>query len=189
MNPKRAILDVDGILWALTAPPGPVAVALHKKYRVPLVEPTHWNFHQDFCTDEQFMALVNEAHAMQIAFPPFEGAKQLMEVLDQKGYEVVIASHRIKQTAHTLQKWLNKYELQPYSGVYCGSSKHFLIGVNDLVIDDSPATIEFAQKGGAQVLSLKYAYNAQAMQGLNNGTPNPVGFDNLEEIATWIRAH
>lgn len=181
-EPKRAILDVDGILWSLWD--SFVSPALHKKYGVPMIEPTSWNFHQQWCTDEQFMAEVHLAHRLQITVPPFEGAAELFAILDAKGFEVVVASHRAKQTASVLQKWLNKYGLAPYSGTYCGSSKHFLMQSGDLIIDDAPHTMLHAASIAATSLTLNYEYNKEAIAQVGAH-----GFATLGGMVTWIKSN
>ena len=181
-EPKRAILDVDGTLWDLWG--SFISPALHRKYKAPLTEQTSWDWYKQWCTEEQFYAEVNLAHQLQITVPPFEGAGDLFAILDAKGFEVIVASHRTKQTAAVLQKWLNKYGLQPYSGVYCGSSKYFLMQPGDLVIDDAPGTILYAADIGAVPITIAYHYNIEAI-----AQAKGAGFLTLGGVVKWIKSN
>lgn len=184
--PKRAIVDVDATLWDMY---GPVKRILEDKHNISMGEPDEWDYHRGYVTDDQFYAAVRQVHAGQLEHEPYPGAQDLFSALDAQGYEVIVASHRRSQTADVMALWLAANDLLPYTGIYCGGEKHFLMGAGDLVIDDRPDTIVYAQSVGAQALSLTYAYN-QVVLGTGRsrtGIAWPVGFQTLEEMAVWIQ--
>lgn len=162
---KRAIVDVDGTLWDLHARIGPV---LNKLYGVPLGYPDKWEYYknlavrEDYCTDKQFFAVVNETHQQQGAQPefavPFEGAGKLIYALSKK-HEIIIASHRQSNSVYWLVEWLNYWVAPVWSGVYAGHNKTFMIGEGDLVIDDNPSTIEYALSQRAISWALLWPWN------------------------------
>ena len=186
--PKRAILDVDGTLWDLMSP---VHRILEIKFDVVMGTPDRWNYHRDFVSDEAFYEAVRQAHAEQLKFPPYAGADKLFYALNEAGYEVIVASHRPPQMAEAIANWLRLNDLGPYSGIYCGRDKHFLIQYEDLVIDDRPDTIRYANRENAQALSLTYRYNWPVLngskEGLIEGSPIPRGFHTLEDMSAWIQ--
>lgn len=183
--PRRAVVDVDGTLWNLWLPVRETLLRLGVASESDLLEEApHWNHHRDAgVSDAVFYQAVHACHAAQIGYPPFEGAFLLFDALNRRGFEVIVASHRKPQTAHLLGKWLRRYGLEPYSGLYTGANKHFLISAGDLVIDDSPDTIIEVQRRGAQSLSLEWAYNREALQGQGSGGPKPIGFKVVESPA------
>ncbi len=183
-KPKRAILDVDGILWDLGAVVRARAKAM---WGIVLPKAKTWDSYLEKLTKQEFYLLVRAAHAGQIFYEPLKGAYTLFDSLNKTGHEVIVASHRERQTAPRLVRWLELKGLTPYSGIYTGVDKHFLIGTGDLVIDDAPDTIKVAQVKGAQSVSLTYPYNREALKGQGNGAPKPIGFHSLEAMATWIR--
>jgi len=182
---SRAIVDVDGTLWDMWTPVRDLLDRWHNLELSP--HPPVWDYHREFVTDAEFYKAVRAAHAVQILHNPFKGAYLLFDSLNKMGWEVIVASHRPPQTAHRLVKWLHRHGLEPYSGVYCGRNKHFLIGAGDLVIDDNPDTIIFAGRAGAQALSLSYKYNQEALRKPFAHASKPVAFPNLQEIAEWVR--
>ncbi len=185
--PKRAIVDVDGTLWSLTARIRKLAKDM---WDIEMDEPDSWNAHRKHMTDDEFYILVRAAHASQLYGSPYFGAYSLFDALNKQGYEVIVASHRTPQTAHYLVKWLQHNGLEPYSGVYTGVDKHFLIRPEDLVIDDAPHTIEHVVRMGAKAIGLTYRYNRDILGWVNREeVPNmqkPKGFHTLEEMAAWI---
>ena len=84
---------------------------------------SNWNWFLEYMTKEQFYAAVDIVHMTQINYPAFSGATELFNVLNQKEYEICVASHRAENTAHLLSKWLEINELKPYSMVYTGHNK------------------------------------------------------------------
>lgn len=153
-------------------------------------EPDSWNYHREFMNDDEFYTLVRAAHASQTMYPPFDGAYSVLDALNREDYEVIVASHREPQTAGRLAEWLRRYGLEPYSGLYTGRDKHFLIGAGDLVIDDAPQTIEKACSMGARVLTLTYKYNRHKLHDCGNRNKYaPQGFHTLAQMAVWLRAH
>lgn len=185
MPTKRAILDVDNTLWDLMAPVHELLDMLHGPFKWGVVD--QWNHHRDFVTDEQFYSAVASCHASQITYSAFRGAALLFDSLDKTGWEVVVASVRAPQRAASLIEWLDHCGLGPYTGVYSGADKHFLIRTGDLVIDDNPETIIYAGRAGAQAISLIYPYNREALRKPSIGTPAPKGFYALEAMALWVR--
>jgi len=161
-EPRRALVDVDGILWDFHSP---IRRYLHEHFDVPDQLPTHWDWYKDVgLDDKQFGEAINAVHTSQArmpgAHPPIPGAQEMLLKLKQLGYETIIASHRRAVGADQLVKWLLEWELVPFAGVYCGMNKHFLIDAEQgVVIDDAPMTIIEGALLGCQVRTLAYPWN------------------------------
>ena len=70
-----------------------------------------------------------------------------------------MASHRNHQAAADLAAWITFNISDKWSGVFTGPDKHWMIGEGDLVIDDSPHTIKYANSMGAQAWTLAWPWN------------------------------
>ena len=155
---KRCILDVDNTLWNLHAPLRKMLRAFYPA--VPDIIPTEWNWYQKYgITDKAFYTAVDSIHKQQIDYPPLPGAKELFTTLNAYKYEIIIASHRRNGAAPALARWLEKHELEPYSCIYTGPDKLPFIRAGDLVIDDAPDTIWFANAVGASLTYLAWPWN------------------------------
>ena len=154
---RRAIVDVDGILWDLHTRLIPLMHTLYPK--MPNELPSEWNWFLEYMTLEQFAAITRMVHSEQIHHPAYPGAAELIKLLDKQNYEIFIASQRDSNTANLLAKWLQKNYLTPYSMVYTGNSKKDFLEPGCLLIDDAPATIKYALTLGCDVHYLDWPWN------------------------------
>lgn len=179
MSKKQCILDVDGILWDFHRVLAEVIDNMYGKH-FEIADMSRWDWYEDHMSESQFykaVDLVHEEH--QLSNEPFPGADDLLEVLDNKKYEIIVASHRKKGAASTLSAWLMLYLPEVWSGLYAGPDKTFLIKPDSLVIDDNPVTIKYAQEVGARVATLEYPWNASL---------NVKKFETTKELVDWIRS-
>lgn len=143
MGKRRAIVDMDGTLVDLHTPLIKVFRTFYPQ--IPAEPSTDWDWYKDYgITDAQFYTVVDLLHRTQHDTPPLPGARELFMVLNQRGFEIIVASHRQNGSAPALGRWLAKNGLEPYSGLYTGFDKKFLIRAGDIVIDDAPSTIKYA---------------------------------------------
>ena len=157
MSQRRCILDVDGTLFDFHTP---LHRRLHELYDFPDMEPDCWDWYKVWgITDKQFYKAVDDVHAQQMQYDPFDGALALFRTLDNLGFEVFVASHRKPQVAHKLAWWLNNHWLQPYSALYTGPSKKQFFRTGDLLIDDASHTIELGCDMGLDVVYLGWPWN------------------------------
>ena len=172
---RRAIVDVDGTLWDLH---GPLNTLLSKLFPgFPNELPKDWNYFLSYITKDQFFAAVDSVHRSQLQYPPFLGADHLFSLLSQLDLEIVVASHRAYNTAHTLAEWLSVNGLRPYSTLYTGPDKTRFIRKGDIVIDDAPGTIDFALKKGATSYYVSWPWNKDS-----GGSSHP----NLWDLANTL---
>jgi phosphoglycolate phosphatase-like HAD superfamily hydrolase len=173
---RRAIVDVDGTLWDFHRP---LHKYLHDKFGTPSELASKWDWFEDAgLTKSQFYQGVMAIHNEQMYHAPFPGAHHLFRALRDCKFQVIVASHRNHTHGARLAAWLAKYRLGPYAGVYCGPDKKFLIDKDGVLIDDAPATIQYATRLGATCLTLAWPWNENEAA---------LRFDFLTGIAAFIR--
>ena len=159
MSEKIAFVDVDNTLWDFEA------VMRSKMAELLTVEIpesfAEWNQPVDMFEDKQLAYdMFNDIHMNQEQYSPFGSADRVLKDLRRLGYDILIASNRIKESQPQLEKWLDANWLI-YNDIYCGLNKEELLANPDieLVVDDSPFIINEAMKRDIPVLSLRYRYN------------------------------
>lgn|SRR3990167_2886714 len=173
---RKCILDVDGILWDFHSVLNPI---LAEEYGSPVnIKSTKWDWYLDYMTEEQFFHGVDMAHERQLENAPFPGADDLFDALYETGHQVIVASHRQRNMAADLATWLMINISDKWSGVYTGPDKKFLIEPDDLVIDDSPETINHVLSIGAESWTLKWPWNRDTLA---------TKFGNLAQMAAKLR--
>lgn len=172
---RKCLLDADNTLWGLAAYMRPIFVA---RFGMPDRLFRGWDEYKDWMSDGDFYSAVDEAHAKQLEHQPFDGAAELFEALDESGYQIIIASHRNHRAAADLAAWITFNLSDRWSGVYTGPDKHWLIGKGDLVIDDAPHTIEYANQVGAEPWTLSWPWNENSVARK---------FRNLQDMAAAVR--
>lgn len=174
---KLAIVDVDSTLWDFDEP---LLKILHERHGLPVELHRAWDWYLDYgITERQFQAAIRYAHEAMALYDPFPGAQELFAYLDSEHYEVMIATHKPSQGGQELARWLERRNLEPYSGLYTGSDKLFLIEPKALVIDDKPTTINYAAGVGAIPVTLKYPWN--------DGSLAAYRAKNLLNLINWLK--
>ena len=172
---RHCILDCDNILWPLASYMQPIFVA---KFGVPAELSSEWNWYKEWMSEADFYGVVDEAHSRQLEHQPFDGAAELFEALDESGYQIIVASHRNHRAAADLAAWITFNLSDKWSGVYTGPDKHWLIQKGDLVIDDAPHTIAYANSVGAEPWTLIWPWNESSAARK---------FKNLHDMAAAVR--
>ena len=89
---------------------------------------------------------------------PLYYADKLLEMLCDR-FNVVIASHRRKESYDLLVDWLEQYNMN-YDSIHISYDKTILFKSNiKYIIDDSPITMDAAIKNGICTIGLKYPWN------------------------------
>lgn len=178
---KKAVVDIDGILWLMGPPWWKVIKKIAPDCPCPGTT-GDWDFYKGYLTEEEMAATVKEVHMRQDEFQSFQDAGRLTKGLQKNGYYVTIASHRDPDSEEATRKWLKKCDI-PYDDLYLGFDKHFLLDDAAIFIDDSPKSQEIALSKGVDVLSIKYGYNEHV-----KGVKFYEGYFNLlQGLATWLR--
>jgi uncharacterized HAD superfamily protein len=113
---------------------------------------------------EQIRACVEETHseARVLAAEPYPGAVEVVGAWHAAGHFIHITSHRTTESYRVTERWLKRIEL-PYDELYCSDDKIARcreIGI-DVLIDDSPQTLERALDAGITAATLLHPWNRE----------------------------
>ena len=113
---------------------------------------------------EQVRACVEETHSEQrvLAAEPYPGAVETVNAWHTDHHFIHITSHRATGSQHATERWLRRIGL-PYDELYCSYDKVARceeIGI-DLLIDDSPETLQRAIDAGITVATLEHPWNRE----------------------------
>jgi hypothetical protein len=174
---KRIIVDIDNTLWNLA----PVLWEHLKVYSPKMPPPPEWNywdFLEEYVTIEELLQVLKHIHMQQDKYPPYPDSKQFLEALKKRGFYIVIASHRGRNTLAPTVKWLEENGLL-FDEVHLSRDKSVLFEKSWAIIDDSPHTLDKAARAGIIRAGLLNPWNANSAHPL---------FDNLLEVLRYIES-
>jgi 5' nucleotidase, deoxy (Pyrimidine), cytosolic type C protein (NT5C) len=180
MPHKTAIVDIDNTLWQFCDAFSEELRKINPAFPLPGQWNT-WNFFVGYCTEEQFMGAVDAVHRKQDsdAYQPYPEAKGFLRTLKERGFRVVIASHRKTEMQGPTEQWLKKHELA-YDELHLSFDKTVLFGDAAVVVDDAPHTLEKAVEHKAIGAGLLFPWN-RAYAGNGFGL-----FEDLNEVMAYI---
>jgi hypothetical protein len=177
---RIAIIDIDNTLWQFSD-----AFYLElKKINKDFPKPDQWStydFLEGYCSVEDFVAAINKIHHNQDSdqYLPYPESRDFLSSLKEHGFHIIIASHRTKETKQPTERWLARHGL-PFDELHLSLDKTVLFPTADVVVDDSPLTLEKAIENGAMGAGLLFAWNsAYASNGFRL-------FQNLNEVLDYI---
>jgi len=177
---KTAVIDIDNTLWQFSD-----AFYLElKKINRNFPTPDHWctyDIWEGYCSAEDFIAAINTIHHNQDhdQYQPYSESKCFLSSLKENGYYVILASHRTQETSQPTERWLARHGL-PYDELHLSLDKTVLFSRVDIVVDDSPLTLEKAIESGALGAGLLFPWNrAYPSNGFRL-------FQNLNEVLDYI---
>jgi phosphoglycolate phosphatase-like HAD superfamily hydrolase len=177
---KRAIIDIDNTLWQFSD-----AFYLElKKINNKFPTPDHWctyDIWEGYCSVEDLIAAINTIHHNQDSdrYQPYPESRDFLASLREHGCHIIIASHRTSETSQPTERWLARHRL-PYDELHLSLDKTVLFPNVDIVVDDSPMTLEKAIESGALGAGLSFPWNrAYASNGFRL-------FSNLNEVLDYI---
>lgn len=177
---RTAIIDIDNTLW-------PFSDAFYlelKKVNADFPTPDRWTgpgLWDGYCTKEDFSAAIAAIHRRQDSdlHLPYPEAQGFLTSLREKGFRVIIASHRSPATREPTERWLGRHELS-YDDLHLSLDKTVLFPEADVVVDDAPSLLQKAVACGALGTGLRFPWN-RAYEG--NGFAL---FDNLDDVLGYI---
>ncbi len=177
---KAAVVDIDNTL-------GPFYKAFYKdlkKINATFPAPDQWTsfeIWEGYCSEEQFIDAINSIHFHQDSeeYKPFSEAKGFLNELRQRGYRVIIASHRLPETKGQTERWLARNGLE-YDELHLSFDKTTLFSHTNVVVDDAPQTLQKAVEAGLLATGLLFPWNRTYP---NNGFKL---FQNLNEILDYF---
>jgi hypothetical protein len=177
---KIAIIDIDNTLWQFSD-----AFYLKlKKINKNFPTPDHWcryDIWEGYCSIEDFIVAINSIHNNQDddQYQPYPESQDFLSSLKDHGFHIILASHRVPTTKHPTERWLNRHRL-PYDELHLSLNKTVLFPKADVVVDDSPLTLEKAIECGALGAGLLFPWNKAYV---SNGFRL---FQNLDEVLDYI---
>jgi len=177
---KTAIIDIDNTLWQFSD-----AFYLElKKINGNFPTPDRWctyDIWEGYCSVEDFIAAINTIHHNQDSdrYQPYPESRDFLSSLREHGFHIIIASHRTPETSQPTERWLARYGL-PYDELHLSLDKTVLFPKADIVVDDSPLTLEKAIESGALGAGLLFPWNGAYV---SNGFRL---FQNLNEVLDYI---
>jgi hypothetical protein len=154
---RRIVVDIDNTLWDL-AP-----VLYERLHEASPDFPHHsqwrtWSFWKGLIPAERLYRIIRDVHMEQDTFEPYSESRDFLDRLRQKGFYIVIASHREKETLASTRRWLSKHDL-PFDEIHLSYDKTVLFDDCWAIVDDSPMTLEKARQAGIVRAGLKNPWN------------------------------
>jgi hypothetical protein len=172
---RKIAVDIDNILWDFS----PIFWERLKKINPEIVPPLiwdKWDFWHQYVTTKQLYGAIKEIHMEQEKFLPFEDARPFLSSLRNKGFYIIIASHREQGTFKPTERWLRMHHLI-YDEIHLSNDKSVLFHDLFAVVDDSPSVLDKAKTAGIVRVGLRCPWN--------KNTDHPL-FDNLPEILACL---
>jgi FMN phosphatase YigB (HAD superfamily) len=174
----RIAIDIDSTLhdyWPQ------LAQAAKKRFGVDLPYEQQLTWEIAPLRREQVKVLVEETHKDDsvLAAEPYPGAVETIRRWKQQGHFILIASHRHDRARGATTQWLERIGL-PYDELYCAFDKvgHCVQERVDVLIDDSPETLNRALDAGMTAATLLHPWNRDVCE-----TEDIVAADNWPELA------
>jgi len=171
----RIIVDIDNTLWYLA----PELWVQLKKVNPRMPSPDHWATRESlekYMSLKEFFRVLKSVHMQQEVYPPFPESRYFLRTLKERGFHIVIASHRSQDTYAPTVNWLNKYQLS-FDEVHLSYDKSVLFSGSLALVDDSPMNLDKAVRAGLLGTGLIYSWNE------NSGHPL---FKNLIEVLGYL---
>jgi FMN phosphatase YigB (HAD superfamily) len=177
---KTAIIDIDNTLWQFSD-------AFYEELRkidrnVPT--PEHWTTYDTLgahCSAEEFFTAIHAIHCHQDSdrYQPYPESEVFLSSLREHDFHVIIASHRTPATRPPTERWLARHGLV-YDELHLSLDKTVLFPGADIVVDDSPLTLEKAIECSIRAAGLSFPWNRSHA---NNGFRL---FHDLRQILEYI---
>lgn len=178
---KKAVIDIDNTLWHFCD----VLYERLKKINEAMPPPDYWiewDFWENYCSKEEFICAIQDIQLNQDdeRHLPYPEAKDFLATLKEHNFHIIIASHRTPESIEQTHRWLVKHGLA-FDEVHLSYDKTVLFDQScDIVVDDSPHTLEKAAEKGIIATGLLFPWNKLYSE---NGN---ILFNSLDEILRFI---
>jgi FMN phosphatase YigB (HAD superfamily) len=171
----RIIVDIDNTLWDLA----PELWERLKKVNPLMPAPDQWGTRESlerYMPLKEFFQVLKIIHMHQETYPPFPESGYFLGGLKERGFYIVIASHRSKDSYGPTVNWLKKYHLS-FDEVHLSYDKSVLFAESLALVDDSPINLDKAVEAGLLGTGLIYPWNERSGHPL---------FQNLIEVLEYL---
>ncbi len=171
----RIIVDIDNTLWNLA----PELWEGLKKVNPEMPPPAEWDSRwsiERFMPIKEFFRVLKGIHMRQESYPPFPDAEHFLRGLKERGFYIVIASHRAPDTYKPTVSWMQKNRLA-HDEIHLSYDKSVLFPDSIALVDDSPLNLGKAVEAGILGTGLLFPWNE------NSGFPL---FKTLSEVLEYL---
>ncbi|NWF52078.1 MAG: hypothetical protein HXY47_03245 [Nitrospirae bacterium] len=172
---KKIIVDIDNTLWDF-------AFVFYERLKkiapaIPSTDLWDWDFYKNYISIDDLHSVIDGIHRDQDLFQPFPSAKWFLESLSDKGYSLIIASHRRDNFRKATEHFFLKHNL-PYHELHLCHDKTILFdGSCCALVDDAPILLDKARQKGIICTGLRYPWNKH--------TEHPL-FNSLEDVLNFL---
>jgi FMN phosphatase YigB (HAD superfamily) len=156
----RIIVDIDNTLWYLA----PQFWEELKKVNPEMPPPGEWGSRRSierFMPIKEFFRVLKVIHMRQEIYPPFPDAEYFLQSLKERGFYIVIASHRSPDTYEPTVSWMKKYRLA-HDEIHISYDKSILFPGSIALVDDSPINLAKAVEAGILGTGLLFPWNERS---------------------------
>ncbi len=153
----KIIIDIDNTLWDLS----PHLWEQLKTVNPKMPPPGEWGTRaslEKYMSLRDFFQVLKSIHLKQEKYPPFPESRYFLGTLKERGFYILIASHRSRDTYVPTINWLRKNHLH-FDEVHLSYDKTVLFPGSWALIDDSPANLDKAAEAGLLISGLIYPWN------------------------------
>ena len=171
---RRIIVDIDNILWHLA----PELWEALKKVNPEMPPPAEWDSRRSierFMPIKEFFRVLKDIHMRQESYPPFPDAESFLRTLKEKGFYLVIASHRSTDTYEPTVNWMKKNRLA-HDEIHLSYDKSVLFPDSIALVDDSPLNLRKALEAGILGTGLLFPWNENSGYPLFKTLSQVLGF-------------
>jgi len=177
---KKAIIDIDNTLWQFCDAFYLELKRLNGNFP-PTDQWTTFDFWEQYCSEEDLITAINSIHYDQDndRYQPYPQSRGFLLSLKDRGYHIIIASHRQTDARQPTERWLARHQLV-HDELHLSFDKTVLFDQAVVVVDDAPHTLEKAVASGALGAGLVFPWN-RAYAGNGFGL-----FQDLNDVLNYI---
>jgi hypothetical protein len=171
----KIIVDIDNTLWPLA----PELWEQLKRVNPEMPPPEQWGTRESlerFMSLKDFFQVLKVIHLQQEKYAPFPDSNLFLSGLKERGFYIVIASHRSRETYAPTVNWLKKNRLL-FDEVHLSYDKSVLFAGSLALVDDSPMNLDKAIEAGILGTGLVFPWNEKSGHRL---------FKNLAEVLAYL---
>jgi len=172
---RRIIVDIDNTLWHLA----PELWEALKKVNPEMPPPAEWDSRKSierFMPIKEFFRVLKDIHMRQESYLPFPDAEYFLQGLKERGFHIIIASHRSPDTYEPTVCWMKKNRLA-HDEIHLSYDKSVLFPDSIALVDDSPINLSKAFEKGILGTGLLFSWNEKS------GFPL---FETLSEVLGYL---
>ena len=150
-------MDIDNTLWNLAPEFWDALTKVNPK----MPSPALWGGRkaiEQYLPIKEFFRVLKEIHMRQETYAPFPESEFFLASLRKRGFYIIIASHRHRDTYGPTVNWLKKNRLL-FDEIHLSYDKSVLFPKSTALVDDSPMNLQKAAEAGILGTGLLFPWN------------------------------